>query len=203
MANPTERLAAAFGLAAELHAAQTRKGSDIPYITHLMAVAGLVGEYDGTEDDMIAALLHDAVEDQGGLETLEHIRRLFGDDVAKSVEACSDAFEVPKPPWRERKEQFIAAVHSAPHAVKLIVAADKLHNMRTLIRDLRMHGPHVWQRFTKGEEGTLWYHREMVAALEAAWRHPILIELRDALHELEETAADLFKSDRSSPASDG
>ena len=191
MANPTERLAAAFGLAAELHAAQTRKGSDIPYVTHLMAVAGLVGEYDGTEDDMIAALLHDAVEDQGGLETLEHIRKLFGDRVAESVEACSDAFEVPKPPWRERKERFITAVHSAPHGVKLIVAADKLHNMRTLIRDLRMHGPDVWLRFTKGEEGTLWYHREMVGALEAAWDHPILIELRDALRELEETAAGL------------
>lgn len=196
MATPTERLVAAFGLAAELHAAQTRKGSDIPYVTHLMAVAGLVGEYDGTEDDMIAALLHDAVEDQGGLDTLEHIRKLFGDGVADCVEACSDAFEMPKPPWQERKERFIAAVHTVPHGVKLIVAADKLHNMRTLIRDLRMHGPGVWQRFATGEEGTLWYHREMVAALDAAWEHPILIELRDALHELEETAAGLPQRDR-------
>src|SRR5690606_29963050 len=99
----------------------------------------------------------------------------------------------PKPPWRERKESFIAAVRKAPHGVKLIVAADKLHNMRTLIRDLRMHGPDVWQRFTKGEEGTLWYHREMLTALEAAWEHPILVELRDALKELEETAVELIR----------
>lgn len=181
----SERIVDALALTHELHRDQQRKGSRTPYITHLMSVAALVGEFGGDEDQFIAALLHDAVEDQGGLKVLERIRKRFGARVADYVWVCTDAHETPKPPWRTRKEQHIAKVAGTSPAIKLIVAADKLHNVRSIRTDLRQHGEEVWKRFSGGREGSLWYYREMLAALRRDWEHPILEELRGALEGLD------------------
>ena len=107
---PGERFSGALKYAVELHASQRRKGSDTPYIGHLLGVCGLVIEDGGSEDEAIAALLHDAAEDQGGEATLEEIEELFGPEVRRIVASCSDTFEMPKPPWRERKEDYVAAI---------------------------------------------------------------------------------------------
>jgi hypothetical protein len=110
----TERFDDAFKLASDLHHTQTRKSSEVPYLSHLMAVSGLVLENGGTEDEAIAGLLHDAVEDQGGQATLERIREAFGDVVAELVSALSDTDEIPKPPWRARKEEYLRRLETAP-----------------------------------------------------------------------------------------
>lgn len=179
------RFARAFLLAEELHRSQTRKGSDIPYITHLLAVAALVGDYGGDEDSVISALLHDAAEDQGGLETLARIRAEFGERVAACVAACSDAHTIPKPPWRARKEAHLARYPSLDGRVRLVLAADKVHNARSIARDLRQKGAAVWQRFTGQREGTLWYYRAALDALRDGWDHPILDELADAVSAMD------------------
>jgi (p)ppGpp synthase/HD superfamily hydrolase len=181
----TERLADAFAFADMLHRRQRRKGSDVPYITHLMSVAALVGEYGGTEDQVIAALLHDAVEDQGGPDTLSKIRERFGEGVAHYVEAASDASGEPRPPWLQRKQTFLSGLRTAPADAKLIVAADKLHNVRTLIRDYYQVAELLWDRFTGKRDGTLWYYREALVALAEGWDHPIVRELREAVETLE------------------
>jgi len=184
----SDRVADALALMFRLHREQLRKGSEVPYITHLMSVAALVGEYDGDEDQFIAALLHDAVEDQGGQETLALIREEFGERVAEMVWACSDTDEEPKPPWRARKQQYIDAVRNEPGEVKLVVAADKLHNIRSTIADLRMHGMQLWDKFTGGYEGTLWFYEEVLKALADDWSHPILEDLSDAVENLTHAA---------------
>jgi (p)ppGpp synthase/HD superfamily hydrolase len=184
----TDRFVEAFAFAESLHRKQRRKGSDVPYITHLMAVAALVGEYSGDEDQVIAALLHDAVEDQGGQNTLARIREIFGDTVAGYVLGCSDAHSEPKGPWLERKTRFLDALKEAPPNVKLIVASDKLHNVRTLINDLYKVHNALWDRFSGRREGTLWYYREALRALAVGWEHPILRELSEAVDKLEELA---------------
>lgn len=184
----SRQLAEAFALALDLHQDQCRKGSDVPYVTHLMAVASIVGEYAGTEAQVIAALLHDAVEDQGGPKTLERIRATFGDAVAEYVSACSDTDAHPKPPWRDRKADFLAQLAHAKPEVKLIVAADKLHNARCMTNDLHLLGNGVWKRFTGGRDGTLWYMGEAVRALASGWSHPILRELADAVDLLHRCA---------------
>lgn len=186
-------LSAAFSLAWELHHAQTRKGVKTPYITHLMSAAALVGEHGGTEAQMAAALLHDAVEDQGGARTLARIRAQFGDVIAGYVAACTDTDEQPKPPWRPRKQRFLEALAKMPGEVKLIVAADKLHNAQSIVADVCETGQGVWGRFTGGREGTVWYYQELVKALGENWENPILERLRGAVSELESCArADAF-----------
>lgn len=189
----SSRVVEAFVHAHTLHHGQTRKGSKSPYLGHLMAVAATVGDFGGSEDQVIAALLHDAVEDQGGQPTLEGIRDRFGERVADYVAACSDTDTMPKPPWRPRKEAFLARVAQALPEVKLIIAADKLHNVRTLIAGLRQHGPVFWNRFSGRREGALWYHEEMLRALSQDWEHPALLSLSDAVHMLHEV--DLALSD--------
>lgn len=185
----SDRVVEAFALMYELHRTQLRKGSRTPYITHLLGVASLVGGHGGDENQFIAALLHDAVEDQGGRETLERIRTRFGDDVAGLVLACSDADSEPKPPWQERKDQFLESVRKADGRVKLIVAADKLHNSRELAGRLLERGPEVWKIFKAGKERTLWFQAEILKALEeGGWRHPILREVNDAVEMLHRTA---------------
>jgi (p)ppGpp synthase/HD superfamily hydrolase len=156
--------AEALSYAAQLHKEQTRKGGTIPYISHLISVAGIVLEYGGSEDEAIAALLHDAVEDQGGLPTLERIRRRFGGTVAEIVEGCTDADVIPKPPWRARKEAYLAHLPSASESVQFVSAADKLHNATAILRDYLQDGEEVWKRFKGGKEGTLWYYRSLVEA---------------------------------------
>ncbi len=150
--------------AATLHTAQTRKATATPYIAHLMAVAGLALEHGASEDVAIAALLHDAVEDQGGQKTAEAIRARFGDAVHDIVLACSDTDVTPKPPWRDRKERYLAHVRSAPVEVRLVSVSDKVHNARSILADLRLEGDAVWARFHGGKEGTLWYYRSLVEA---------------------------------------
>jgi (p)ppGpp synthase/HD superfamily hydrolase len=181
--------AEALTFAAHLHSAQTRKGTEVPYVSHLLCVAGLVLEFGGTEDEAIAALLHDAVEDQGGQLTLERIRRRFGSAVADIVEACSDADVLPKPEWRQRKETYIAHVGHASDSARLVSAADKLHNATAIFRDYRHLGDALWARFTGGKEDTLWYYRSLVDAYKAAGPHPIGAELDRVVSELEAEVA--------------
>ncbi len=186
-----ERFEEALGYAARLHRAQMRKGTNIPYITHLLAVAAIVGEHGGTEDEVIAALLHDAVEDQGGANTREEIRRRFGDGVAETVDHVSDTDVVPKPPWRERKEAYVARVRDAPRSARLVSAADKLHNARSILRDLRAEGDAVWRRFTGSKEETLWYYRALVEAFRAAdGLNELVDDLDDVVEELISAAAE-------------
>ncbi len=180
-----ERFEEALGYAARLHRAQMRKGTNIPYITHLLAVAAIVGENGGTEDEVIAALLHDAVEDQGGAATREEIRRRFGEAVVAIVDGTSDTDIVPKPRWRERKERYVAHVRDAPRSVRLVSVADKLHNARSILKDLRGEGNAVWRRFTGTKEETIWYYRALLDAFRAAGG------LEDMVEELDEVVADI------------
>jgi (p)ppGpp synthase/HD superfamily hydrolase len=155
------RFLRAFQFAADKHAGQTRKASTIPYIAHLMGVASLVLEAGGDEDLVIAALLHDVVEDCGGAPMLNEVRRRFGKRVAKVVEGCTDADRYPKPPWRERKQGYIRRLRSADADTRLVSAADKLNNVRSILTDYREIGPAVWPRFQGGRDGTLWYYRAL------------------------------------------
>lgn len=157
------RFQEALGFAAELHRTQTRKASEVPYVGHLLSVAGLVIEADGTETEAIAALLHDAAEDQGGDVTLAKIEERFGPEVAAIVEECSDTVVTPKPPWRERKQSYIEHLNRASDSTIRVSMADKLDNARAILRDLRRFGPKVWQRFnTDDPQEHLWYYRSLL-----------------------------------------
>jgi (p)ppGpp synthase/HD superfamily hydrolase len=190
--------------AAQLHAGQKRKGSDTPYISHLLAVTAIALDHGSTENEAIAALLHDAVEDQGGQETLEEIRRRFGDQVAEVVAACSDTDESPKPPWRVRKEEFVERLRTEPSSVRLVVAADKLHNVRDVLRNYRIHGDDLWSCFKGGRDGTHWYYRAVVEALTDAARpeehqlNALIEEIGITLSLLEQAMAE--RSGRMRPA---
>ncbi len=175
----------ALGYVAALHAKQRRKVSSEPYLAHLLAVAAIVMEHDGNEDEAIAALLHDAVEDQGGAATLEEIRRRFGATVAEIVAGCSDTMLSPKPPWRERKEAHVAHLRAASASVRLVVAADKLHNVGALLREYRRRGESLWAIFHGGRDGTIWYYRTVTDVLKQAAATPIVEELDRAVKELE------------------
>jgi (p)ppGpp synthase/HD superfamily hydrolase len=187
------RFDVALAFASRLHAGQLRKGTLIPYVSHLLSVAGLVLEYGGNEDEAIAALLHDAIEDQGGAATREVIRRLFGDAVTLIVNGCTDAEVSPKPPWRERKEAYVAHISEAAPSVLLVSAADKLHNARSILADLRAVGNEVWSRFKGGREGTLWYYRALVRAYRAGnvgGAGPLIDELDRVVSEIEQLAGE-------------
>jgi len=166
----TQRFQDALTYAVQLHADQLRKGTTIPYVAHLLSVAAIVMEHGATEDEAIAALLHDAIEDQGGDAARQEIRRRFGDSVVAIVDGCTDAEVVPKPPWRQRKEKYIAHLKDAPASVLLVSAADKLHNARAVLGDYRVVGEEIWSRFKGGKDGTLWYYRAMLNAL---LEHPL------------------------------
>jgi (p)ppGpp synthase/HD superfamily hydrolase len=161
MVQLTERFDAALLLASDLHRNQTRKSTSIPYLSHLLAVAGMVLENGGSEDEAIAGLLHDAVEDQGGPPTLELIRRQFGDLVANLVMALSDTDETPKPPWRYRKESYLFHLETAPVEVLRVSAADKLHNARSIVRDYLEVGEELWNRFSAPASDQIWYYRAL------------------------------------------
>ncbi len=174
----------AFLLAHSLHREQPRKKTDIPYIAHLMAVTAIVLEAGGDEDLAIAALLHDAVEDQGGQLTLEIIRQRFGERVAGIVLECSDTDIEPKPPWRARKEAYIAHLANASNGAILVSLADKLHNARAILADYRAIGDKVWDRFKAGRDEVLWYYRELVKAFQARTRSPLVVELNRVVEEI-------------------
>lgn len=183
------RFLRAFEFAAEKHKNQTRKASTIPYIAHLMGVASLVLEAGGDEELAIAALLHDVVEDCGGEPMLKEVRRLFGARVAKVVEGCTDADTYPKPPWQARKEKYIRHLKAADTDTKLVAAADKLNNVRSILSDYRASGESVWSRFHGGREGTLWYYRSLRDVfLRHKWNR-ITRDLELAVKELDALAA--------------
>ncbi|MGA2965783.1 MAG: HD domain-containing protein [Terriglobales bacterium] len=182
------RLQRAFRYAAEKHAGQTRKQSVVPYLSHLMAVASLVLEAGGDEDMAIAALLHDVVEDCGGMPRLREIRKRFGARVAKVVEGCTDSFGEPKPEWVERKKDYLREVKYADVETRLVSASDKLHNVRTILADYRQHGEAIWQRFNGGREGTLWYYRALSDEYRRRGPNRNTRELEIAVAELERAA---------------
>lgn len=157
----------ALSFATRLHAKQNRKGATIPYISHLISVAGIVLENGGGRDEAIAALLHDSIEDQsdsytgGAYQLRSDITELFGSSVLDIVEGCTDADTIPKPPWRERKESYIAYLTKASAAIRLVSCADKVHNARAILSDFQVVGNALWRRFGGGREGTLWYYRSL------------------------------------------
>ena len=164
----TGQFSKALAYAEMKHHNQVRKGGDIPYIGHLLTVAGLVINDGGSEAQAIAALLHDAVEDQGGAPTLEEIRSNFGGDVARIVDECSDTVEEPKPPWTERKRAYIKHLAGVGEDTLLVSVADKLDNARSMLRDYHTHGPALWERFNrKNPQDHLWYFIELLKAFRA------------------------------------
>jgi (p)ppGpp synthase/HD superfamily hydrolase len=168
-----------------IHAGQLRKGTEIPYLSHLLGVASIALEYGANEDEAIGALLHDAGEDAGGRGRIEDIRQRFGDPVADIVDGCTDADVVPKPEWRKRKEEYIAHIPTASASVRLVSASDKLHNARAILRDYRVHGEDLWNRFNGGKEGTLWYYRSLVEAFSQAERNELVKELDSVVSEIQ------------------
>lgn len=182
------RFAEAFALAERLHREQVRKKTQVPTISHLMAVTALVLENGGGEEEAIAALLHDAAEDCGGRPILDEIRRRFGDSVASIVEGCSDTLETPKPRWQPRKESYLEHLESAPAPTLLVSLADKVHNVRSLAFEYRRVGDRLWQRFTASREQTLWYYQSLLEIFRRRCPEqlePLVDELARALDDLE------------------
>ena len=185
----SEKYMKAFEYAFIKHKDQTRKGSSTPYISHLMAVSGLVIEHGGDEDEAIAALLHDVVEDQGGEKALEEIRRLFGDRVAEIVDHCTDAYTNPKPPWEPRKARYIEDMRTADPSVLLVSLSDKLHNARCTLLDLQHTSSFedFWKRFSAPPEKQIWYYKSLLEIYDACQYHrPLVNELRRVVETLEE-----------------
>jgi (p)ppGpp synthase/HD superfamily hydrolase len=183
------RFASALGYVATLHATQLRKGTQTPYVSHLLAVASLAIEYGANEDEAIAALLHDSIEDQGGAEVRRRITALFGQTVADIVEGCTDTDMMPKPPWRERKERYIAHVSETSPSIRLVSMCDKLHNARSLIMDLRGKRADLWSRFSAGRDETCWYYRQLVTVFRStlAKDPPTSLRMSELLEELDHT----------------
>ncbi len=171
----------------QVHRHQRRKGTGIPYIAHVLGVAALAIEYGADEDEAIAALLHDAVEDGGGEATLAEIRAQFGDRVGDVVLGCSDSLvEDPedKLPWIERKENYLAHLEHASASVCLVSAADKLHNVRSIMRDYHEHGDEIWQRFQGRRDGTLWYYETVAHTLRRRLFSQLTADLQAAVEDL-------------------
>jgi GTP pyrophosphokinase len=192
----SDRFDAALLFAHRVHRGHARKGTEpqVPYIAHILGVAGLVLEYGGTETQAIAALLHDAIEDAPEELGAGDVRRIIADDFGREVltivEHCTDTDEQPKPTWVERKKRYVEGVASAPEEALLVSAADKLHNVRALLRDYRQQGEALWSRFNKdaGRTGTLGYYRALVSAFSPRLRNPIVADLDRELTTLERDA---------------
>jgi (p)ppGpp synthase/HD superfamily hydrolase len=184
----TARFHRALVYAAHVHARQFRKGTSRPYIGHLLGVTSIVLTHGGDEDEAIAALLHDAVEDQGGKPRLREIRRKFGGRVARIVEGCTDSDVEPKPPWLERKTEYLRHLRRADSSVRLVSAADKLYNARETLEDLRTHRDALWKRFKGGKQGTLWYYREVGRILRRKGPKELAAELERVVRELTRAA---------------
>jgi (p)ppGpp synthase/HD superfamily hydrolase len=179
----TSRFVEAFAYAARVHADDRRKGSDVPYLSHPMAVASLVLEHGGDEDQAVAALLHDVAEDHGGEERLSEIRARWGAAVERIVRDCSDSLlpeGAEKAPFRPRKQAYLERLEVAPDPSALVALADKLHNARCILRDLVDRGDALWDRFTAGREGALWYQGQVTEIFLRRWpSHPMAIELAE------------------------
>lgn len=185
----SRRFVEALCYAAKLHARQFRKRTGRPYIGHLLGVTSIVIEYGGDEEMAIAALLHDAVEDQGGMPRLREIRKKFGKRVAHIVDGCTDSYTEPKPPWMERKRAYVASAAKESADVRLVSAADKLANVRETLHDVRTQGGSVFERFAGKKDGTLWYYRELVRVFRRAGNNPLIEELERTVSELEAQAS--------------
>jgi (p)ppGpp synthase/HD superfamily hydrolase len=183
----TERFEEALLYASRVHANQKRRGTRIPYLAHLLGAANIAITFGADENEAIAALLHDAIEDQ----QVPHaeLAERFGSRVANIVRGCSDSEALPKPPWRERKERFVAGLGRASRSARLVCAADKLDNARALLADYRAHGDKIWRKFNGGREGTLWYYRAVANALRAREETPLVAELDAVVAELERLAS--------------
>jgi (p)ppGpp synthase/HD superfamily hydrolase len=182
------RFEEALAFANRLHATQKKKGTEVPYMAHLLGVTSIVLTAGADEDLAIAALLHDGPEDQGGRPLLRKIERKFGKRVAVIVDACTDTYDEPKPAWRPRKEKYIAGIGKRAAEARLVSAADKLHNCRQILEDHRQIGDAVFDRFTGKKEGTLWYYRALVEAYRHAGTNVIVEELDRVVTELERRA---------------
>ena len=182
------RFSAALLWAVELHAQQQRKVTGTPYVGHLLAVTGVALQCGANEDEAIAAVLHDALEDQGRPGLSDEIAARFGAEVLSIVEGCSDTTVRPKPPWQQRKLAYLQRLETAPPSVRLVKAADALDNCRCLLRDYRTLGEALWQHFRGGRDGTLWYHRSVVDILRRGGSTPLVEELARAVAELEKVA---------------
>jgi (p)ppGpp synthase/HD superfamily hydrolase len=188
----TDRFDRALLYATHVHGGQLRKGTYIPYVAHLLAVAATVLEYNGSEDMAIAALLHDAVEDQGGEPRLSDIRNRFGDRVADIVRSCSDtvvnlSVGQQKEDWHARKTRYVEHLSSVDQSTLLVSLADKVHNARSILRDLRKPeiGKAVWDRFKASKKDTLWYYRDLVIAFTAHLPGQLANELSEIVDALE------------------
>ena len=188
----TDRFDRALLYATHVHGGQVRKGTSTPYVAHLLAVAATVLEYGGDEDLAIAALLHDSAEDQGGGARLEDVRNRFGARVARIVEACSDSLAntsagESKPHWRERKEAYIAHLQDADEDILRVSLADKVHNARAILRDLRKPevGKGIWDRFSQPRQKTLWYYRSLADTFCRVLPGQLAEELREIVSVLE------------------
>jgi GTP pyrophosphokinase len=186
----SERIIDAMAAAAQIHGTQRRKGTEIPYLSHLLGTCSIALEYGANEDEAIAALLHDAIEDGRPTAAARATVWSFGDEVGRIVEACTDADTQPKPPWRPRKEAYLASLDKKDHSVLLVSASDKLHNARSIVRDRRGVGEKVWDRFKVQKSDTLWYYRSLVVAYRENSEHnPALVaELDRTVAEMEATA---------------
>ncbi|CEJ48081.1 HD domain-containing protein [Umezakia ovalisporum] len=158
----TAKFESALVYATRLHANQTRKTGGVPYIAHLLSVTALVLEAGGTEEEAIASLLHDSIEDQGGKVIRKEINDLFGETVAEIIDGCTEWDTPPKPPWKQRKQRYLQNLHHASPSVRLVSLADKLHNARSLLADWQQYGNSIWGQFKAGKEGTLWFYQELL-----------------------------------------
>jgi (p)ppGpp synthase/HD superfamily hydrolase len=182
----TERFEAALVYAHQLHRHQTRKVNHTPYIAHLLSVTALVLEDGGNEDEAIAALLHDAVEDQGGKATREEIKQRFGETVVTIVDGCTESDTIPKPPWRDRKQRYLEQLRQGSPSVRRVALADKLHNARTILFDYQQHGENVWSAFSAGKEGVLWFYHSLLQIYLPRESSPMVEELRQVVEEIEQ-----------------
>lgn len=185
MTTLTKRFEDALHYAINVHANQKRKGTEIPYVSHLISVASIVLEHEGTENEAIAALLHDAAEDQGGQKRLDEIRLQFGAETADIVQGCSETMVRPKPEWKVRKDGYIAHIADAPKSVQFVSAADKLDNVRSILSTYNEVGEELWGRFNAGRDDQLWYYRSLVTEFNKAGSNRLIEDLDRAVRKLE------------------
>ncbi len=185
MVTLTGRFDEAVLYAREVHAGQMRKGTSAPYIAHLLGVASIVLDDGGSEDEAIAALLHDAAEDHGGRDRLEDIRARFGDTVARIVEDCTDSWEIPKKPWAERKHAYVQHARTLPPSSLRVSAADKVHNTYAILRDLRNDGESIWTRFNAGADDVISYYQSLVRSYREAGGGKLVDELARIVRGIE------------------
>ena len=174
--------------ATRIHGGQLRKKTKIPYIGHLLGVAAIALEYGANETEAIGGLLHDAVEDCGGPERQREIEEKFGKEVGEIVAGCTDTDQTPKPPWRERKEKYIAHLQTVSASTRLVSASDKLHNAQAIVHNLREDGDEIWTRFKGGKEGALWYYRSLVTAFREHGESALVNELDRVVSKMERLA---------------